>query len=177
MTTPIAHEELARQALDGDRDALDTRVRALQGDVYGLALRMLWNQEDAEDATQKILVRVVTRLSQFGFRSRLKTWVYRLAVNYILDLEKSPIECQYLSFEAFAESLATGHVPASATHRAVDADRRSEGGMQSGDAAVSRSSAPHRVRAGRHHGDVGPRSCGGAGHRPGALQETAAACT
>jgi RNA polymerase sigma factor (sigma-70 family) len=116
MTTPIAHEDLARQALDGDRDALDTLVRALQGDVYGLALRMLWNHEDAEDATQEILVRVVTRLSQFGFRSRLKTWVYRLAVNYILDLKKSPIERQHLSFDAFAENLATGHVPASATN-------------------------------------------------------------
>lgn len=33
-------------------------------DIYGLALRMLWNREDAEDATQEILVRVVTRLSQ-----------------------------------------------------------------------------------------------------------------
>jgi RNA polymerase sigma factor (sigma-70 family) len=115
LTTPITLEELARLAIDGDRDALDGLVRALQGDVYGLALRMLWNREDAEDATQEILVRVVTRLSQFGFRSRLKTWVYRLAVNYILDLKKSPMERQQLSFEVFAESLAAGPEPASAT--------------------------------------------------------------
>ena len=92
VNTPLVLEELARQALEGDRDALDSLVRALQGDIYGLALQMLWNREDAEDATQEILVRVVTRLSQFGFRSRLKTWVYRLAVNYILDVKKSPIE-------------------------------------------------------------------------------------
>lgn len=43
---------------------------------------MLWNREDAEDATQEILVRTVTRLAQFDFRSKLKTWVYRIAVNY-----------------------------------------------------------------------------------------------
>jgi RNA polymerase sigma factor (sigma-70 family) len=92
MSTPIEPEDLARQALDGDREALDSLVRALQGDVYGLALRMLWNREDAEDATQEILVRIVTRLSQFGFRSRLKTWAYRLAVNYILDAKESAIE-------------------------------------------------------------------------------------
>ena len=42
---------------------------------------MLWNREDAEDATQEILVRVVARLAQFDFRSKLKTWVYRIAVN------------------------------------------------------------------------------------------------
>lgn len=115
MTTPIVLEDVVRKALAGDRDALDGLVRALQGDIYGLALRMLWNREDAEDATQEILVRVVTRLSQFGFRSRLKTWVYRLAVNYILDLKKSPMERQKLSFETFAESLVAGHEPASAS--------------------------------------------------------------
>ena len=57
---------------------------------------MLWNREDAEDATQDILVRVVTRLSQFDFRSWLKTWVYRVAVNYILDVKKSPVERMHL---------------------------------------------------------------------------------
>jgi RNA polymerase sigma factor (sigma-70 family) len=113
MTMAVALEDLARQALDGDREALDGLVRALQGDIYGLALRMLWNREDAEDAAQEILVRVVTRLSQFGFRSRLKTWAYRLAVNYILDTKKSAIERLHLSFERFAENLGGGLEPAS----------------------------------------------------------------
>src|SRR5215471_16741597 len=101
-------EDLAKSAVDGDRDALEELVRALQGDVYGLALRMLWNREDAEDATQEILVRTVTRLSQFDFRSQLKTWVYRIGVNYILDVKKSPIERMHLTFERFAEDLADG---------------------------------------------------------------------
>ena len=77
-------EDVARRALDGDRDALDSLIRGLQGDIYGLSLRMLWNRENAEDATQEILVRTVTRLSQFDFRSKLKTWVYRIAVNAAL---------------------------------------------------------------------------------------------
>ena len=101
-------EDVARRAVDGDRDALDSLVKRLQGDIYGLALRMLWNREDAEDATQEILVRVVTRLSQFDFRSRLKTWVYRVAVNYILDAKRSPVERMHLSFERFADDLAEG---------------------------------------------------------------------
>lgn len=105
---PIALEELARQAIGGDRDALDRLVRALQGDVYGLALRMLWNREDAEDATQEILVRTVTRLAQFDCRSKLKTWVYRIAVNYILDVKKSPVEHMHLTFQRFADDLVEG---------------------------------------------------------------------
>ena len=63
MAQRMVLEEVARRAIDGDRDALDRLVRDLQGYIYGLALRMLWNREDAEDATQEILVRVVTRLS------------------------------------------------------------------------------------------------------------------
>jgi len=101
-------EELARRAVDGDGDAVHHLVRALQDDVHGLALRMLWNREDAEDATQEILVRVVTRLSQFDFRSRLKTWVYRVATNYLLDVKKSAIERLNLSFARFAEDLEEG---------------------------------------------------------------------
>jgi RNA polymerase sigma factor (sigma-70 family) len=101
-------EDDARRALDGDRDALDNVVRALQGDLYGLALRMLCNREDAEDATQEILVRIVTRLSQFDFRSKLKTWAYRVAVNYIRDVKKSAVERLHLSFERFAEDLTSG---------------------------------------------------------------------
>ena len=108
MTRPTTLEDLAKRALDGDRDAVEQLVRDLQGDIYALALRMLWNREDAEDATQEILVRAVTRLAQFDFRSKLKTWVYRVAVNYILDVKKSPIEQMHLNFERFAEDLAEG---------------------------------------------------------------------
>lgn len=114
MTTPLTLEDLARRAIDGDREALDLVARQLQGDIYGLALRMLWNKEDAEDATQEILVRVVTRLSRFDFRSRLKTWAYRVAVNHILDVKKSAIERLHLNFEQFAGNLAAGIEPVSA---------------------------------------------------------------
>lgn len=101
-------EDVARRAIDGDRESLDRLVQGIQDNVYGLALRMLWNREDAEDATQEILVRVVTRLAQFDFRSTLNTWVYRVAVNYILDVKKSPIERMNLTFERFAQDLADG---------------------------------------------------------------------
>jgi DNA-directed RNA polymerase specialized sigma24 family protein len=53
---------------------------------------MLCNREDAEDATQEVPVRIVTRLSSFDFRSKLKTWSCRVAMNYILDAKKSAVE-------------------------------------------------------------------------------------
>ncbi|MBN9661390.1 MAG: RNA polymerase sigma factor [Acidobacteria bacterium] len=104
----VSLEDEASRAIAGNRDALERLVRAIQADIFGIALRMLCNREDAEDATQEILVRVVTRLSQFDRRSKLKTWAYRVAVNYILDVKKSAVERLHLSFERFAEDLTGG---------------------------------------------------------------------
>jgi RNA polymerase sigma factor (sigma-70 family) len=101
-------EDDVRRATGGDRAALERLVRAIQGDIYGLALRMSCNREDAEDATQEILIRIVTRLSQFDFRSRLRTWAYRVAVNYILDAKKSAVERLHLSFERLGDDLVQG---------------------------------------------------------------------
>lgn len=57
---------------------------------------------------QEILIRAVTHLSQFDFRSKLKTWVYRVAVNYILDVKKSAAERLSMIFERLAEDITGG---------------------------------------------------------------------
>src|ERR1035437_10961201 len=84
----VVLEDEARRAIAGNRAALERLVRALQGDIYGLALRMLCNREDAEDATQELLVRIVTHLSKFDFRSKLQTWAYAVAQTSILDVRQ-----------------------------------------------------------------------------------------
>jgi len=106
--TQVPLEELLRRAVAGDRDAVAALVRQLEPPVHALALRMLWRPADAEDATQEILIRVVTRLSQFDFQSRLTTWVYRVAANYLLDVKKSCVEREKLSFDSFSRDLLDG---------------------------------------------------------------------
>ena len=105
---PSSLEPLLRRSLAGERDAVEALVRGLQPLVFRLAVRILWRREDAEDATQEILVRVVTRLSQFDFRSRLETWVYRVATNYLIDVKRSCVEEAELTFDKFAADLADG---------------------------------------------------------------------
>lgn len=93
------------QAQGGDRSALDAVIKGIQDDVYGLALRFLWHPEDAEDATQEILIRVLTHLGTFGGRSSFRTWVYRVASNTLLNLRRSRAEEERLTFTRFAEQL------------------------------------------------------------------------
>jgi DNA-directed RNA polymerase specialized sigma24 family protein len=64
---------LVASARQGDAIALDELVRRIQDRIYGLALRMLWHPEDARDATQEILIRVITHLGAFRGESALPT--------------------------------------------------------------------------------------------------------
>jgi RNA polymerase sigma factor (sigma-70 family) len=75
---------LAARALAGDRTALDQLCRQLQGPVFRLALRVLGDAAEASDATQEILLKVVTHLSQFRGESRLLTWAYTVGTRYLL---------------------------------------------------------------------------------------------
>jgi RNA polymerase sigma factor (sigma-70 family) len=97
-----------RLAIGGDRDALEAVVVHIQTDVYNLAVRMLWCADDAADATQEILLKVVTRLASFRGDSAFRTWVYRIAANHLLDVRRSRVERERLTFSSFGESLRNG---------------------------------------------------------------------
>lgn len=99
---------LVAVAKKGDRNALEALVRAVQKDVYNLAVRFLWHPQDAEDATQEILIRVITGLAGFEGKSSFRTWVYRVASNTLLTQGKKRMEQAALSFEEFGEALADG---------------------------------------------------------------------
>jgi RNA polymerase sigma factor (sigma-70 family) len=102
---------LVERARGGDAAALDELVRAVQDDVYGPAIRMLSDPHDAQDATQEILIKVVTRLDRFRGESALRTWVYRVAVNHLLTTRRRKMERQRWTFTAFADDLAAGLDP------------------------------------------------------------------
>jgi RNA polymerase sigma factor (sigma-70 family) len=101
-------EALVDRAQNGDREALEGVVVSIRGRIHALALRMLWNPEDANDATQEILVRIVTRLATFRGESAFTTWVYRVAANHLLTVRKSRLEEQRYTFERFAGELDEG---------------------------------------------------------------------
>jgi RNA polymerase sigma factor (sigma-70 family) len=94
----IEHTVAAAQA--GDAHALEDVLRFCQEPVYHLALRMVWNPSDAEDATQEILIKVLTHLSQFRHASRFTTWVYRIATNHLLALRQQHAERRGITFAA-----------------------------------------------------------------------------
>jgi RNA polymerase sigma factor (sigma-70 family) len=100
--------DLIERARSGDGTALAGLIERVRDDVYRLSIRMLWHPEDAADATQEILFKVVTGVSAFRAESSVRTWVFRIATNHLLNIRRSRIEEQSLTFEAFARDLADG---------------------------------------------------------------------
>lgn len=84
----LQDEDLVASAQAGDRQALEGLVVRHQPWIYNIAVRMLLWTDAAEDATQDILVKMITGLASFRGESKFSTWLYRIAVNHILNLKK-----------------------------------------------------------------------------------------
>lgn len=70
----------------GDRRAFALMVDANSDKIYRLALKMLGNEQDAEDVLQETFIKALNNIHGFEGRSKVSTWLYRIAVNESLML-------------------------------------------------------------------------------------------
>lgn len=101
-------QKLVRLAAEGDKGALEQLLTGVQDLVFNLSLRMLGTIHDAEDASQEILIRVMTNLASFRGESAFTTWVFRIAVNHLKNYKKSMFAQHPLSFEYYGEDIVSG---------------------------------------------------------------------
>jgi RNA polymerase sigma factor (sigma-70 family) len=97
--------DLVRLVQSGSKDALELLIGRHQRWIYNIALRMVFHPQDAEDATQEILIKLVTKLSTFRGESQFRTWLYRLVVNHLLNLKRARAEIKEMSFEDYGHEL------------------------------------------------------------------------
>ena len=90
--TPSAADEqdraLVKQCLDGQPDAVGALVDRYQKRLFNIALRMLGNEQDAEDVTQTVFLNVYLNLRRYDPRYRFFSWIYRMTVNESLNALK-----------------------------------------------------------------------------------------
>jgi RNA polymerase sigma factor (sigma-70 family) len=92
-------ESLVDPATKGNKSALEELIRGIQDKIYQLAIRTLFLPVDAEDATQEILIKVITHLAGFKGESRFTTWVFRIAANHLMTTHKRRAEKWDYSFD------------------------------------------------------------------------------
>jgi RNA polymerase sigma factor (sigma-70 family) len=96
-------DELIRAAKSGNREATEVLFVRHQPWVFNLAVRMLLRRADAEDATQEVLIKAFKALPGFRGESAFRTWLYRIAVNHILNIKQAA--ASICSFDAAARGL------------------------------------------------------------------------
>lgn len=77
--------DLVRLCQNGDMAAFEQLFHKYQERVYGTALRMMSNKEDALDLTQEIFLKAYQNIHKFKSTSAFSTWLYRLSVNLCID--------------------------------------------------------------------------------------------
>jgi len=98
---------LAVRAQDGDRAALTALVERHEPRVRRLAGYMLNDPQDAEDAAQEALAKVLTRIDQFRGEARFATWLYSLVTNTCRDLGERQRRRQHQALETAPEVAST----------------------------------------------------------------------
>ena len=68
----------------GDKHEFARMVDAYSGPLYRLALKMLGNEPDAQDVLQNTFLKAFQHIREFEGRSKLSTWLYRIASNEAL---------------------------------------------------------------------------------------------
>jgi RNA polymerase sigma factor (sigma-70 family) len=87
-----ADAELVDLAKSGDRVALEKLVRRHQAWIFNIAIRMVFQPQDAEEVTQEVLIKVITKLGTFKGESKFRTWLYRIAANHVLNMKRRSAE-------------------------------------------------------------------------------------
>jgi RNA polymerase sigma-70 factor, ECF subfamily len=80
---------LVRRAKDGDELALAALCERHAPRVERIALHVLRDPEDARDAAQESLVKLMRRVGQFQGESQFSTWLHRLVVNTCKDVAQA----------------------------------------------------------------------------------------
>lgn len=97
--------DLIERAKNGSQQALENLVLRHQAWIYNIALRMVFHPHDAEEVTQEVLIKVITRLSTFQGDSQFRTWLYRITSNHVLNMKRRGAEAAPLTFSSYAAAI------------------------------------------------------------------------
>jgi RNA polymerase sigma-70 factor (ECF subfamily) len=105
--TPVASLErntgitadLVRLAQAGDVAAFERLVALQYSFIFKTAFRWLGHRSDAEDVTQTVCMRLADALKGFDWRANFTSWLYRITLNAVHDVQRSNQRRQRLASE------------------------------------------------------------------------------
>jgi len=98
-------KQLINEALGGSKTALELLLKRHYSFIYNVALRFVLSPQDAEDLTQEVVIKVITKLSTFKKEANFQTWLYRIVFNHFLNSKRRNMENAIASFEEYGNEL------------------------------------------------------------------------
>ena len=105
--------QLMTAAKSGDRTAFSQLVDRLADHVYGLAFRLLGNEQDARDAAQDAFIRMWQSRKRWLPKGAVSTWAYRITTNLCLNRLRSRKRWKMQRLEPDGDDGAGFDIPAS----------------------------------------------------------------
>ncbi len=104
--------QLVNEAKSGNKRSLEVLILKHQPYIYNIAWKMVRNPTDAEDLTQEVNIKIITKLSQFEGKSSFRTWLYRIVANHFLMAKRKTSGTVLNSFDTMEQALnSTPDVP------------------------------------------------------------------
>ena len=89
--------QLIAKSLEGNKAALTKLIKRHQDYIFNISLRLFLDTDDAMDATQEVLIKVITNLKTYQGKSQFRTWLYRIAFNHFLNAPQRKTEKMLMS--------------------------------------------------------------------------------
>lgn len=103
ITSETADAELVERARAGELDAFEALTNRHEGRVYSLALRMVRQEQDAEDVTQQTFLSALENLDGFRGDASFATWLMRIAAHAALKVIRKRKGLEVVSLEEATE--------------------------------------------------------------------------
>jgi RNA polymerase sigma factor (sigma-70 family) len=108
MSVDETVEKTIKQVLSGDDNAFSILVDLYKNRVFSLAYRMISSQEESEDLSQEVFLKVYSNLKYYDpKKAGFSTWIYRITYNQCVDYlrrKKNTIPLEEKILPVFSET-------------------------------------------------------------------------
>ena len=102
-------KELVRLAQSGDFRAFTELIEGYRPKIFGLALKLSKNREDAEDIFQETFLKAIDNINKFRAESSFGTWLYTICVNVVRAKYGRDGKSELLPIEDYLPAAGHGH--------------------------------------------------------------------
>ncbi len=92
---------LLEELRKGSPEAVEMLFNRFHGKIYSLAMSILKNESDAEEAAQDVFLTVIRKADTFKGNSAFYSWIYRICVNTCLMRLRGKRRSDTVSIEEF----------------------------------------------------------------------------